>query len=105
MVAIGGTATTIAAMFHELSIYDPEIVHNTKIDLCYIDDTFNKLKNMSLPERRNVKGLRKERADVMPAGLCILMHVMKTLKKDSLIISENDNLEGIIMKYVLGKKG
>ncbi|HOR86444.1 MAG TPA: Ppx/GppA family phosphatase [Bacillota bacterium] len=103
--AIGGTATTTAAMFHGLSIYNPETVHNTVISLCFISDIFTRLKGMSLHERWNVKGLQKERADVMPAGLYILQHVLESLKKDSLVISENDNLEGIVEKYAMGKNG
>lgn len=105
IIAIGGTATTAASIFHDLSIYDPEIVHNTVINLHFIENTFNKLKDMSLRERWNVQGLQKERADVMPAGIFILQHLTKGLNKDSLIISENDNLEGIIEKYILSKAG
>lgn len=103
IVAIGGTATTAASIFHGLSIYDPKIVHNTVINLHFIESTFNQLKDMSLRERWNVKGLQKERADVMPAGIYILKYLTEGLKKDSLIISENDNLEGIIEKYILNK--
>ncbi|MEA4849054.1 MAG: Ppx/GppA phosphatase family protein [Clostridiaceae bacterium] len=104
IVAIGGTATTIAAIFHSLSIYDPEIVHNTIIDLQFIDSIYKKLMNMSVQERWKVKGLQKERADVMPSGILILQHIIEGLKKDSLIISENDNLEGIVEKYVLNNQ-
>jgi len=103
IVAIGGTATTTASIFHGLSIYDPEIVHNTVINLSFVDSIFKKLKDMSIRERWDVKGLQKERADVMPAGIYILQHLIEGLKKDSLIISENDNLEGIIEKYILDK--
>jgi exopolyphosphatase/guanosine-5'-triphosphate,3'-diphosphate pyrophosphatase len=103
VIAIGGTATTIAAIFHSLSIYDPEIVHNTVINSAAIADTFIRLKDMTIQKRWEVKGLQKERADVIPAGIYILQHIIEGLKKDSLIISENDNLEGIIMKYILTK--
>jgi len=103
IIAIGGTATTAAAIFHGLSIYDPEIVHNTVINIGFIDDTFKKFKDMSVQERCGVKGLQKERADVIPAGIYILKHLIEGLKKDSLIISENDNLEGMIVKYILSK--
>ena len=103
VIAIGGTATTIAAMFHSMSIYDPETVHNTIINSKYIKSIFNKLKDMSVEERWNVKGLQKERADVMPSGIFILQHIIEGLKRDSLVVSENDNLEGIIEKYVLRK--
>lgn len=100
VIAIGGTATTTAAIFHGLSIYDPEVVHNTVINTSVVDSTFRMLKDMTVQERYNVKGLQKERADVIPAGICILHHLLEGLKKDSVIISENDNLEGIIAKYI-----
>ncbi len=103
VITIGGTATTTAAIFHSLSIYDPEIVHNTVINASDIAAIFKRLKGMTLQERWEVKGLQKERADVIPAGICILQHLVEGLKKDSVIISENDNLEGIIENYILAK--
>jgi exopolyphosphatase / guanosine-5'-triphosphate,3'-diphosphate pyrophosphatase len=103
IIAIGGTATTIAAIFHGLSIYDPSIVHNTVIGISFVEDTFRMLKDMPVQARCDVKGLQKERADVIPAGIYILQHLVEGLMKDSLVISENDNLEGIISKYILGK--
>jgi exopolyphosphatase/guanosine-5'-triphosphate,3'-diphosphate pyrophosphatase len=103
IVAIGGTATTAASIFHRLSIYDPVMVHNTVINSSFIDSTFKRLKNMTIHERYDVKGLQKERADVIPAGIYILQHIIKSLNWDNVIISENDNLEGIIEKYILSK--
>ncbi len=103
IIAIGGTATTVAAIFHGLSIYDPSIVHNTIINISFVDDTFRMLKDMPVQARCDVKGLQKERADVIPAGIYILKHLIEGLKKDSLTISENDNLEGIIVKYILNE--
>jgi exopolyphosphatase/guanosine-5'-triphosphate,3'-diphosphate pyrophosphatase len=105
VIGIGGTATTVAAIFHSLSIYDPRIVHNTEINIDFIDSSFKRLKDMSIQERYDVKGLQKERADVMPAGIYILQHLIEGLKRESLIISENDNLEGIIAKFILNKAG
>lgn len=104
VIAIGGTATTTAAIFHSLSIYDPEVVHNTVINASTIAATYRRLKDMTLQERWEVKGLQKERADVIPAGIYILQHIVEGLKKDSFIISENDNLEGIVAKYILAEE-
>lgn len=100
IIAIGGTATTAAAIFHSLEIYKSEIVHNTVIDLDFIRSTFNRLKGMSLQERYHIKGLQKERADVIPAGLYIMQHIVKGLNKQNITVSENDNLEGMVAKYL-----
>ena len=105
IIAIGGTATTAAAIFHRMDIYKPEIVHNTVINKSFVADAFESLKSMTLQERHSVKGLQKERADVMPAGLCIMQHIIEGLKKESFTVSENDNLEGMISVYMVGKYG
>jgi len=105
IIAIGGTATTTAAIYHCLDIYKPEIVHNTSIDLNFISSTFKRLKEMTVQERYQVKGLQKERADVIPAGLYIMKYVVEGLKMNSLTVSENDNLEGVISKYISGNAG
>lgn len=105
IIAIGGTATTTAAIYHCMDIYKPEIVHNTSIDLSFISSTFERLKEMTIQERYLVKGLQKERADVIPAGLYIMKHVVEGLGMSSLTVSENDNLEGVVVKYISGNAG
>jgi len=99
-IAIGGTATTIAAIYHGLRIYNPQMVHNTVIAFDYLQDLFEQLKNMSVEQRYDVKGLQKERADVIPAGMLIMLHIMKNLGIASFSASENDNLEGAVIKFV-----
>lgn len=100
VLAIGGTATSIAAMYHNISIYDPQKVHNTVIDIEYLNDIFEKLKNMTIEQRYEVKGLQRERADVIPAGIYILLFLLQSLDIKSFIVSENDNLEGAVIKYI-----
>lgn len=99
-IAIGGTATTMAAIYHSLCIYDPTIVHNTVIAFDYLQDLLEELKNMSLEQRYDVKGLQKERADVIPAGMIIMLHIMKNLGITDFTASENDNLEGAVIKLI-----
>jgi len=99
-IAIGGTATTIAAIYHSLCIYDSSIVHNTVIDFDYLQNLLEQLKNMSVEQRYEVKGLQKERADVIPAGMIIMIYIMKNIGVASFEASENDNLEGAVMKLI-----
>lgn len=103
VIAIGGTATTVGAIYYGLSIYNPKIVHNTCINIDFISKTFERLRSMTVQERYEVNGLQKERADVIPAGIFIMEHLLEGLNKKEVIISENDNLEGIIVKYILNK--
>ena len=99
IIAIGGTATTAAAIYYEMEVYDQEKIHNTILNSVFINEIFEKLKFMSLYERYKVKGLEKERADIIPAGLYIIKFLMSRLNKESVLISEYDNLEGAVIKY------
>lgn len=99
VVAIGGTATTMASIYYGFKEYKPEIVHNSVLDISYLTSTFDKLKNMKISERYFIDGLQKERADVIPCGLYIMIYIMKKLRIENIIISENDNLEGIILSH------
>ncbi|MGI5997871.1 MAG: Ppx/GppA family phosphatase, partial [Lutispora sp.] len=98
VLAIGGTATTAASIFHKARVYDWELIHNTILNKTFLDNLFETLKSMPLKERYNIKGLQKERADIIPAGIFIILYVLEKLNKEQVIISENDNLEGIIIK-------
>ncbi len=100
VLTIGGTATSIAAIYHSLSIYDSQKVHNTVIDIEYLKNIFETLKNMKIEQRYEVKGLQKERADVIPAGIYILLYLLQSLDISRFIVSENDNLEGAIIRYI-----
>lgn len=99
IVAIGGTATTAASIFHHMKVYDWEIVHNTMLSQAFLEKLFENLKAMTIKERYNIKGLQKERADIIPSGIFIIKYIMGKLKADNILISENDNLEGIVIKY------
>lgn len=99
LIAIGGTATTAAAIFHEMEVYNQEKIHNTILSNIFLNELFQKMKSMSLNERYQIKGLEKERADIMPAGIYIIKFIMNKLKKDHILISESDNLEGAVIRY------
>jgi len=99
VLAIGGTATTAASIFHEAVVYDWELIHNTILTKDFLDKLFETLKSMTVKERYSIKGLQKERADIIAAGIFIIIYVLEKLNIKQVIISDNDNLEGIIIKY------
>lgn len=104
IIAIGGTATTIASIQMALEVYDSSIVHNAVITRTELEAICNMLMNMSLIERQKVIGLQKERAGVITAGCIILDKLMIKLNKSELIVSESDNLEGYLTKIEKNKK-
>ena len=95
-IGIGGTATTFATMVHEVSTYSREHVHNLIVSLEDVSKMNAKLEHLSVEERKKIIGLESKRADIIYAGGLILKQIMKTLALDQMIVSDFDNLEGLV---------
>ncbi len=94
---IGGTITSLSSVVQKLEPYDPTKTHGYKLDRNLVTDIEKKLYSLTVEERKNLKGLQKERAEVISTGSCILKGVMEMLKLPFITVSENDNLEGYLM--------
>lgn len=96
LVGIGGTITSLCAMNQELEIYSMEKIHNSKICKKDIETILQSLKNMTLSDKKRLKGLQPKRADIITAGVKILNIIMEKLEIEEIIVSEYDNLEGLM---------
>jgi exopolyphosphatase/guanosine-5'-triphosphate,3'-diphosphate pyrophosphatase len=101
MYAIGGTATTIASVYHGLKVYDPKIIDGTKINLQSIKAMAEKFTSLSVEEVKEVAGMDARRADIIGGGCLLMYKIMQKLNLKEITVSERDNLEG----YVLLKCG
>lgn len=96
LVGIGGTITSLSAMNQELEIYSMEKIHNSKVCKKEIEKILQNLKKMTLSDKKTLKGLQPKRADIITAGVAILNIIMEKLELDEIIVSEYDNLEGLM---------
>ena len=96
LVGIGGTVTSVSAMNQQLEVYSMEKVHNSKICKKELDEILQMLKNMTLEDKKRLKGLQPKRADIITAGVVILDIIMEKLELNEIIVSEYDNLEGLM---------
>jgi exopolyphosphatase/guanosine-5'-triphosphate,3'-diphosphate pyrophosphatase len=72
-------ATNLAAVKHELSTYDPDVVQGTVLDLDEIDRQIALYAGRTADERRESVGLQPKRAEVILAGACIVRTVIAKL--------------------------
>jgi exopolyphosphatase/guanosine-5'-triphosphate,3'-diphosphate pyrophosphatase len=79
IVAVAGTATTLAAMELRLEEYDDEAVEGYWISCEALASWIERLSQMSVEQRRALPGLEPGRADVIVAGLVILEQVLGAL--------------------------
>ena len=96
LIGVGGTATSLAAISQDLEEYERERVHGYQLTQSQIAEILERLKSLSLEDRRRVKGLQPERADVILAGIAIFLVAMECFKVDKLLVSDSDILQGII---------
>ena len=96
LVGIGGAITSLSAMNQQLDVYSMEKVHNSVVTKKDLEKILQNLKKMTLSDKKTIKGLQPKRADIITAGVKILHIVMEKLEIEKIMISEYDNLEGLI---------
>ena len=92
VIAVAGTATTLAAVAH--GAYDPDAVHGARITRAQVRELQERLGALTLPERRGIPGLEAARAPVIVAGLVVLGCVLDRFGIDEATVSERDILHG-----------
>ena len=97
IVAIGGTATNLAAVKHQLVNYDPDRVHGTVLDIAELDRQIELYRTRSADERRQIAGLQAARADVILAGACIVRTIFTKLQTDSMTVSDRGLRHGVVI--------
>ncbi len=96
LIGIGGAITSLSAMNQQLEVYSMEKVHNSVVTKKDLEKILQNLKIMTLSDKKTLKGLQPKRADIITAGVKILHIVMEKLEIEKIMISEYDNLEGLM---------
>jgi exopolyphosphatase / guanosine-5'-triphosphate,3'-diphosphate pyrophosphatase len=96
VIAIGGTSTNLAGVYHALTTYDPDVVHGTVIDLAEVDRQIELFRQASADERRGIAGLQPARAEVILAGACIVRTILTLTRQESLTVSDRGLRHGVV---------
>ncbi|MGH8949207.1 MAG: Ppx/GppA family phosphatase, partial [Acidimicrobiia bacterium] len=96
LVAMGGAVTNIAAVYHRLATYDPDVVQGTILDRDEIDRQVEMYRTRGTEARRSIVGLQPKRADVILAGACIVRTVMEKLDQEALTVSDRGLRHGVL---------
>lgn len=99
LVAVGGTATTAAAIHYKIKEYSREEVQGKILTLDNIKALKEVLWGMDPQDRKNVIGLTPKRADIIIPGLKILISIMELINENSIIVSDAGILDGMLICY------
>jgi exopolyphosphatase / guanosine-5'-triphosphate,3'-diphosphate pyrophosphatase len=105
LIAVAGTATTAAAIVHDIEPYDPDKVHGAHIAIGDLEEILARLAILPLAERREVRGLHPDRAPTIVAGIAILLECTRAFGLDELEISEHDLLLGAALEEMDRRAG
>ncbi|MEU8221896.1 Ppx/GppA phosphatase family protein [Kribbella sp. NPDC048915] len=97
VVAVAGTATTVAAVALNLPEYDRDAVHRARLTADQLRDTTTWLTTSTRAARAAVHSIHPGRVDVIGAGALILQRLVDRLSVDSVLVSEHDILDGVAL--------
>lgn len=97
LVGVAGTATTQVSVQRKMKEYQREVVHLSTISLFQLEQNLHLFLSKPLEERKKIIGLEPKRANIIIAGTIILQSIFKYLQKESMTISEYDNLIGAMI--------
>lgn len=95
LIAVAGTATTVAAAALELENYDRYAIHQSRIPSAKVSTISTRLLNMSRSEIAELGYMHPGRVDVIAAGALVLDRIMKATGLPEFVASESDILDGI----------
>ena len=100
LVGVAGTITTAAAVELGLVEYDRDRVHHFRLTKDATEDVFRTLATEALKDRLHNPGLHPGRADVIVAGMCILVQIMRSFDFEDCLVSESDLLDGLALSLL-----
>jgi exopolyphosphatase/guanosine-5'-triphosphate,3'-diphosphate pyrophosphatase len=95
LIAVAGTATTVAAAALNLSEYDRYAIHLSRISAQQVHKASDMFLTKTREERLALGYMHPGRVDVIPAGALVLSEIMKATGAVEFVASESDILDGI----------
>ena len=93
-IGVAGTATTLATIHLGLDEEDPALVHGHRIPAEWIAAELERLARSTVEEIRARRGVHRDRAPVLVAGVVAIAETLRYFGLDSLEVSEHDILHG-----------
>lgn len=100
LVGTGGTATILMRMENGMDDYDRERIEATRLAFETVRAWAERLWSLPLAERRKIRGLPRERADVMLTGILIYEAVMEVFAFSELRVSTRGLRFAAVMEEV-----
>jgi exopolyphosphatase / guanosine-5'-triphosphate,3'-diphosphate pyrophosphatase len=95
LVAVAGTATTVAAASLSLDSYDRHAIHLSRVSAEKVHEISQMFLEMTRDQRANLGYMHSGRVDVITAGSLVLSQIMAATGAKEFVACETDILDGI----------
>lgn len=100
LIGVGGTIRNIGNIVQKYSNYPLDIIHNFTMDKNDINTVFQLVKEKKLSQRKRIKGLSKDRADVFVGAAGAVCKLVNYCQINSIIVSGSGIREGLVYDYI-----
>jgi len=100
LVAVAGTATTVAAAALELTDYDRHLIHLSRISSDKVHKVAATFQSMNKDQIASLGFMHPGRVDVITAGSLVLSRVMAATGATEFVASESDILDGMAWSLI-----
>ncbi len=100
LIAVAGTATTVAAAALNLSTDDRDLIHLSKISADKVHKVAQMFQSMSKSKISALPYMHEGRVDVITAGSLVLSRVMAATGAVEFVASESDILDGMAFSLI-----
>lgn len=99
VIGSGGTCTNIGEMYlARRGLHMAQTVQGTKVPCAEIERILDALVDLPEEERAKVPGLNPARADIIIAGICVMVEVLERLESQELTVSSYGIREGLLLE-------
>jgi len=104
IIGIGGTIRNIGKLHERKTNYPIDNLHNYIIPTNEVISIFNQVKVKNSSQRKKLKGLSKERADIFVGATTVLVSLIEYLDLKELHVSGSGLRDGLIYEYIFKNK-
>ena len=95
LIAVAGTATTLAALHLGLESYDEDRIHGTRLPREALTELTARLCAMTAAQRAELGPVQPGREDVLHGGAMVLQAALVRSGLEEVVVSEADTLDGL----------
>jgi exopolyphosphatase/guanosine-5'-triphosphate,3'-diphosphate pyrophosphatase len=100
-VGLAGTMTTLSALAHNMTTYDPAVIHLSRVPIDELLVVCERLVGMTREQRAALGPMHEGRVDVIGGGAIVAQELAREIRDragiSELTVSEHDILDGIVL--------